>query len=48
MLEVTITSPYIHSRVDTFTMGNPMPKSTLLPLTGTVDLASGKPVVYEQ
>jgi hypothetical protein len=31
MPEMNITSPYIHSRVDsnTFTMGNPMPKSTL-------------------
>jgi hypothetical protein len=29
--ELTITSPYVHSRVDsnTFTMGNPMSKSTL-------------------
>jgi hypothetical protein len=29
--ELTITSPYVHSRVDsiTFTMGNPMPESTL-------------------
>jgi hypothetical protein len=29
--ELTITSPYFHSRVDfnTFTMGNPMPESTL-------------------
>ncbi len=31
MLELTITLPYVHSRVDsnTFTMGNPMPESTL-------------------
>ncbi len=31
MPEFTITSPYVHSRVDsnTFTMGNPMPESTL-------------------
>jgi hypothetical protein len=31
MPELTITSPYVHSRVDsnTFTMGNPMPESTL-------------------
>jgi hypothetical protein len=31
MPELTITSPYINSRVDsnTFTMGNPMPESTL-------------------
>jgi hypothetical protein len=29
--EVTITSPYVHSRVDfsTFTMDNPMPESIL-------------------
>jgi hypothetical protein len=34
MPELTITSPYVHSRVDsnTFTMGNPM--------SGTLDLAS--------
>ncbi len=31
MLELTITSPYVHSRVDsnTFTMGNPMTESSL-------------------
>jgi hypothetical protein len=31
MQELTITSPYVHSRVDsnTFTMSNPMPESTL-------------------
>jgi hypothetical protein len=31
MPELTITSPYVHSRVDynTFTTGNPMPESTL-------------------
>jgi hypothetical protein len=31
MLELTITSPNVHSRVDcnTFTMGNPLPESTL-------------------
>ncbi len=31
MPELTITSPYVHSRVDsnTFTMGNPLPESTL-------------------
>ncbi len=31
MPELTITSPYVHSRVDsnTFTIGNPMPESTL-------------------
>jgi hypothetical protein len=31
MQELTVTSPYVHSRVDsnTFTMGNPMPESTL-------------------
>ncbi len=48
MPELTITSPYVYSRVDsnTFTMGNPMPESTLspslglwiLPLTNTVDV----------
>jgi hypothetical protein len=37
MPELTITtSPYVHSRVDsnTFTMGNPMPGSTLSPSQG--------------
>jgi hypothetical protein len=36
MLELTITSPYVCSRVDsnTFTMGNPMPDSTLSPSQG--------------
>jgi hypothetical protein len=31
-----ITLPYVHSRVDfnTFTMGNPMPESTLSPSQG--------------
>jgi hypothetical protein len=31
MPELTITSPYVHSRVDsnTFTMDNPLPESTL-------------------
>ncbi len=31
MPELTIASPYVHSRVDsnTFTLGNPMPESTL-------------------
>ncbi len=31
MKKKTITSPYVHSRVDsnTFTTGNPMPESTL-------------------
>jgi hypothetical protein len=31
MLELTITSPYVHFRVDsnTLTMGNPMAESTL-------------------
>jgi hypothetical protein len=51
MPELTITSPYVHSRVDsnTFTMGNPMPESTLtlrqswlfIPQSGSLDLASG-------
>jgi hypothetical protein len=33
MPELTITSPFVHSRVDsnTFTMGNPVPESTLKP-----------------
>ncbi len=33
MPELTITSPYVHSRVDsnTFTMANPMPESTFSP-----------------
>ncbi len=33
MAELTITSPYVDSGVDsnTFTMGNPMPESTLYP-----------------
>jgi hypothetical protein len=36
MPELTITSPYVHSIVDsnTFTMGNPMPESTLSPRQG--------------
>jgi hypothetical protein len=47
MPELTITSPYVHSRVDsnTFTMGNPMPELTLtlcrvdfIPRSGTLDL----------
>jgi len=35
-LELTITSPYVHFRVEsnTFTMGNPMPESTLSPSQG--------------
>ncbi len=42
MSELTITSPYVYSRVDssTFTIGNPMPESTLNPQLGTLDLAS--------
>jgi hypothetical protein len=41
MPELTITSPYVHSIVDsnTFSMGNPMPESTLSQ-SGTLDLAS--------
>jgi hypothetical protein len=33
MPELTIDSPYVHSRVDsnTFTMSNPMPESTFYP-----------------
>jgi hypothetical protein len=36
MPELTIPSPYVHSRVNsnTFTMGNPMPESTLFPSQG--------------
>ncbi len=36
MPELTTTSPYVHSRVDsnTFTMGNPMPESTFYPSQG--------------
>jgi hypothetical protein len=36
MMELTISSPYVNSRVDsnTFTMGNPMPESTLSPSQG--------------
>jgi hypothetical protein len=50
MPELTITSPYVHSKVDsnTYIMGNPMPESTfkLMPestlshQSGTLDLAS--------
>ena len=44
-----ITSPYVHSRVDskTFTMGNPMPESTLSPLSETYDLASDSALLDE-
>ncbi len=48
MPKLSITSPYVHARVDsnTFTMGNPMPESTLTlcqsrPYSGTLDLAFG-------
>jgi hypothetical protein len=43
MPELTLTSPSVHSRVDsnTFTMGNPMPESTLSPSQGLLDLTSG-------
>jgi hypothetical protein len=42
MPELTITSPYVHARVDssTFTMGNPKPESIFYPLLGTLDFAS--------
>jgi hypothetical protein len=49
MPELTKTSPYVHSRVDsnTFTMGNPMPESNVpygrvdfIPQSGTLELAS--------
>jgi hypothetical protein len=53
MPELTITLPYVHSKVDfnTVTMGNPMPvdlnlcQSRLFPLTGTLDLASGSSTI---
>jgi hypothetical protein len=37
MPEFTLTSPYVDSRVDsnTFTMGDPLPESTLSPKSGT-------------
>jgi hypothetical protein len=46
---LTITSPFVHSRVDssTFSMENPMPESTFyarvvfIPQSGALDLASG-------
>jgi hypothetical protein len=43
MPELTITSPYVHSRVDsnTFTMANSMPESTLSPQSGTLNFESG-------
>jgi hypothetical protein len=48
MPEITIISPYVHSRVDsnTLTMGNPMPESTLTPMPESpmpksFDFASG-------
>jgi hypothetical protein len=46
MPELTLTSPYVHSRVDsnTYTMGTAMPESTLSPSQGTLDLASEKKV----
>jgi hypothetical protein len=36
MPELTITPPYVYSRVDSsaFNMGNPMPESTLFPSQG--------------
>jgi hypothetical protein len=42
--ELTITSPFVHSRVEsnTSTLGNPMPESTLSPSQGLcLDYASG-------
>jgi hypothetical protein len=43
MPEMNITTPYVHSRVEsnTFTMGNPMSESTLTPIPGLFDFASG-------
>jgi hypothetical protein len=54
MPELTITSPYVNSKVDsnTFTMGKPMPESTLtlcqvdfIPQSGTLDSVSVNPFV---
>jgi hypothetical protein len=54
---VTITSLYVHSRVDanTFTMGNPMPESTLTlcqsqlyPPVRDFGLASGSPASSQE
>jgi hypothetical protein len=52
MPELTITTPYVHSRVadtNTLTMGNSMPDSTLTlcqsPQSETLDLASGEQLV---
>jgi hypothetical protein len=54
MPELTITSPYVHYRVDsnTFTMGNPMPESTLtlclsqlFPPVRSLNLASALPIL---
>jgi hypothetical protein len=51
MPELTVTSPYVHSRVvsNTCTMGNPLPESRpqpharvdFIPQSGTLDLTSG-------
>jgi hypothetical protein len=42
MPEMTITSPYVRSTVDsnTFTMDNPTPRVDFIPQSGTLDLAS--------
>jgi hypothetical protein len=49
-VDYNLSSPYVHSRVDsnTFTMGNPMSESTLtyarddfIPQSGALDLVSG-------
>jgi hypothetical protein len=58
MPELTKTSPYVHSRVEsnTFIMGNPMPESSLplcqsqvdfIHLSGTLDLASESSFYYD-
>jgi hypothetical protein len=58
MPELIITSPYVHSRVasSSFTMGNPMPESTLtlcqsqvdfISISGTLDLASESSFYYD-
>ncbi len=38
--ELTVTSPYVHSRVDsnTFTMGQPYARVDFIPQSGTFDL----------
>ncbi len=42
--ELTITSPYVHSKVEsnTFTIGKPYARVDFIPKSGTLDLASGR------